>query len=107
VSMEEGLNRSQTRELEKLKQGSFKEFQRLKEDHGNSSTHLDLEEMSAGEIRRIAEKAARDPDCPEPLVWSIALEGNRQVPLLFKQTGTLKDRLRFNLNLYSTTCLPD
>ncbi len=76
ISIQDGLNRSQTRALETLKAVSEKEFQRVTaHDQGSpnsaiepdtrDSSEIELKNLSAREIKGIAEKAAKKASLTE------------------------------------------
>ncbi len=70
VSIQNGLNRSQTRALETLKEASSEEFQKViihdqessnpvKKPDTRDFSKIDLKDLSSREIKEIAEKAAK------------------------------------------------
>ncbi len=76
ISIQNGLNRSQTKALETLKTASVEEFQRVithdqessnpvKKPDTRDSSQLDIKDLSAREIEGIAEKAARKESLTE------------------------------------------
>ena len=76
ISIQDGLNRSQTRALETLKAASVEEFQRVTayrqessnpvvEPDSKDSSQIDLRDLSAREIKGIAEKAAKKESLTE------------------------------------------
>ncbi len=76
ISIQDGLNRSQTRALETLKTVSQEEFQRVTADgqepsnsgiesDGKDCSQIELKDLSAREIKGIAEKAAKKASLTE------------------------------------------
>ncbi len=76
ISIQDGLNRSQTRALEALKTVSQEEFQRITaygqgspnsviEPDTRDSSQIELKDLSAREIKGVAEKAAKKESLTE------------------------------------------